>query len=324
MQRIVTTEASQVTGAAPVSGPRALVFNIQRYSIHDGPGIRTTVFLKGCPLRCQWCHNPEAISGRMEFGFLPERCIGCQECVAACPWGVHHMEGGQHTVRRELCQGEGRCVEVCYAEALERLGYYLTVDEAVERAERDRTFYESSGGGVTISGGEPLQQPEFTLAFLAHCRERGLHTALDTCGHGSWKALEAAARTADLVLYDLKQMNAGIHRRVTGVSNRAILQNLARLLHMEGRGEVWIRYPLIPGVNDTLENSRAMGEFLQPYAVDRPLRVDILPYHQLGESKYRKLGLEYPMGKSGPPEPATIEEARRILASYGLDAHTDN
>ena len=300
----------------------ALVFNVQRYSIHDGPGIRTTLFLKGCPLRCLWCHNPEAIAGRVEFGFLPERCIGCLECTRACANGVHAVDGGKRVVRRELCKGEGKCVEVCYAEALERLGYRLTVDEAVARVERDRPFYETSGGGVTISGGEPLRQAEFTAAFLARCQELGLHTALDTSGYAPWSDLEAAARHADLVLYDLKHMDPARHRELTGVPNELILDNLVRLHALRDRGQIWIRYPFIPTMNDEPENYRAMGRFLASLADSgRPLRVDILPYHQLGQSKYRKLGLAYRLDGLKPPEKPAMDEVARALASYGLDPH---
>lgn len=304
---------------------RALVFNVQRYSIHDGPGIRTTLFLKGCPLHCLWCHNPEAMSGRIEFGFFPERCIGCLECTRACPHGVHGVdEDGRRVVKRELCVGEGLCAEVCYAEALERLGYYLTLDEAVARVERDLPFYQTSGGGVTISGGEPLRQPEFTTAFLARCKERGLHTALDTCGYAPWPALEAAARHADLVLYDLKHVESAAHRTLTGVPNELILDNLARLLALDGRGEVWVRYPFIPGLNDQPETYRAMGELLGKLTEGGArgrLRVDILPYHQLGQSKYLKLGRAYALDGLQPPERSAMEAAAAVLASFGLDPH---
>lgn len=304
---------------------QGLVFNVQRYSIHDGPGIRTTVFVKGCPLRCLWCHNPEAMSGRVEFGFLPERCIGCLECTRACPHGVHGVdESGKRVIRRERCQGEAKCTEVCYAEALERLGYYLTVDEAVARAERDRPFYETSKGGVTISGGEPLRQADFTTAFLARCRERGLHTALDTCGYAPWPALEAAARHADLVLYDLKHMDSATHRDLTGVPNELILENLARLYALAGRGQIWIRYPFIPGKNDQPENFEAMGRFLSKLIGSgsrAPLRVDVLPYHQLGQSKYRKLGRTYALDGLKPPEKAAMEAAAEVLARHGLEPH---
>lgn len=330
---------------------QALVFNVQRYSIHDGPGIRTTVFLKGCPLHCLWCHNPEAWSGRVEFGFFPERCLGCLECTRACPHGVHTFEDGKRVLHRELCTGEGKCADVCYAEAIERLGYPLTVEEAVARAERDRPFYETSKGGVTISGGEPLRQAEFTTAFLAECQARGLHTALDTCGYAPWPALAAAASHADLVLYDLKHMDSAAHRALTGVPNELILENLARLYALRGPERIWVRYPFIPGRNDQPENYQAMGEFLGKlqagaawavtpaaavaagYALPGapsgaaarpgrvPLRVDLLPYHQLGQSKYRKLGRTYPLDGLKPPERPALEAAAAVLLEHGLAPH---
>ena len=318
---------SAVSGpAAPASaGPRAIIFNIQRYSIHDGPGIRTTVFLKGCPLRCEWCHNPEAISARPEFGFFPERCIGCLECVTACPHGVHASENGHRVLHRELCQGEGRCVDVCYAEALEKLGYEIDVAEAVARAERDRPFYETSNGGVTISGGEPLRQIEFTVDFLARCQALGLHTALDTCGYAPWTALDAAARHADLVLYELKHMDSERHRAITGVPNELILANLSRLIETRGTRGVWIRYPFIPTRNDEPANCAALALFLGERVGKRvgepALRVDLLPYHALGQSKYRKLGRAYALDGLQPPTSAELDKAAAVLAGVGLDVH---
>ncbi len=302
----------------------ALVFNIQRYSIHDGPGIRTTLFLKGCPLRCLWCHNPEAISGRVQFGFLPERCIGCRQCIAACPHGVHDLVDGQHIVRWELCRGEGKCTEACYAEALERIGYRMTLGESLAAVERDRPFYERSGGGVTISGGEPARQPEFTAAFLAGCRERGLHAALDTCGYAPWEALAACAGQADLVLYDLKHMDSAHHLELTGVANGLILENLARLYAAPQRGTIWVRYPFIPGCNDGPEVYEEMACFLAGLMTEHgreSLRVDILPYHQLGQSKYRKLGLGYALDGTEAPASVAMDAAAAVFSAHGLDVH---
>ncbi|MBI2940355.1 MAG: glycyl-radical enzyme activating protein [Chloroflexi bacterium] len=300
---------------------QGLVFNVQRYSIHDGPGIRTTVFVKGCPLRCLWCHNPEAMSGRIEFGYFPERCIACYDCTRACPNGVHAVEDGRRVVRRDRCQGDGHCTDVCYAEALERLGRWMTVEEAVAQAERDRPFYEASGGGVTISGGEPLRQAEFTLAFLGLCRERGLHTTLDTCGYASWSALEAVATRADLILFDVKHLDSATHRALTGVPNELILENLRRLATLEGRGRITVRVPFIPGCNDQLANVHALGqlvESLQRSAGGEVFPVDLLPYHELGLSKYRKLDRPYPLDGTRPPQPAQLREAGAILREYGL------
>jgi pyruvate formate lyase activating enzyme len=300
------------------------IFNIQRYSIHDGPGIRTTVFVKGCPLHCAWCHNPEAMGFGFELGLQPERCINCRECVAVCENGVHSFTvDGTHVIHREYCKGCGECVEVCYAQALEGIGRTVTVDEALAEVERDRPFYATSGGGMTISGGEPLRQPDFARELLRRCREQGIHTALDTSGFAPYPLLRSVAEHADLVLYDIKHMDSARHRELTGVPNEVILENLRRLYADEWPGEIWIRFPFVPTLNGQDENVEAMGRFLADLTADGrrgKLHVDVLPYHPLGTSKYRKLGLDYALSELRTPEREVTDRVTAALAARGLDA----
>lgn len=264
---------------------RGQVFNIQRFSVHDGPGIRTAVFLKGCPLSCVWCHNPEGISPRPEILMTPSRCIGCGECVATCLQGLPVPFESPTDEEAQSCLRCGACAEACPTEARQVAGRSMSVEEVVEVVLKDRIFFDDSGGGVTFSGGEPLRQAGFLRAALQACRVRGLHTAVDTCGLASAEELLSVAEITDLFLFDVKMMDDDKHRRFTGVSNRQILANLEALGRAERR--IWMRVPVIPGVNDDAENLEATAKLAA--SIPSVERVCLLPYHPLGESKSRRL-----------------------------------
>ena len=290
------------------------IFDIKRFAVHDGPGVRTTVFFKGCPLNCLWCHNPEGISFETELAYLYRRCVACGECVSACPQGLHTLKDGVHTMRREGCTLCMRCANVCLPGALKRYGMEYTVEELLAIVLKDRDFYRESGGGVTCSGGEPLAQADFAAAFLMACKANGLHTAVDTSGYAPWEAFSGVLPYTDLFLYDIKHMNAKIHTELTGVSNEPILANL-RALAEYGKA-VEVRVPVIPRLNDGKENIDSLGKFLGSISTLTAVRP--LPYHALSGSKYAALGKTANMP---PADGAEMDRAAHVadrLAEMGL------
>lgn len=292
----------------------AIIFNIQRFSIHDGPGIRTTVFFKGCTLRCLWCHNPESISFRKELELYQERCIGCGTCVKVCPKNAHSFdEAGTHRIDRELCDGCMKCADSCFAEALVAVGTDSTVESLMKSLLTDLPYYESSGGGVTFSGGECMAQTEFLAEILIACKAHHIHTAVDTAGNVPWASFEKILDYTDLFLYDLKAVDSAVHARLTGAGNERILDNLRRLC-AAGK-QVTIRIPLIPGMNDA--EITGMAHILKGLPI---AGVEVLPYHRLGEGKYQSLGLSGAAKRIPLPTDMEIQTAIETLQSLGVRA----
>ncbi len=294
---------------------RGLVTNIQKFSLHDGPGIRTTVFLKGCPLQCAWCHNPENISRRPEVMVVESRCIRCGACVEVCKYQKVVADGSPARVELPLdCEGCTDCVEVCPTGARVLQGREVTPSEVLEEVLADRVFYEESQGGVTFSGGEPLLQFEFLRCLLELSQKQGLHTAVDTCGFAPTDHLLAIAPLTSLFLYDIKFIDEKKHEQFTGVSNQRILDNLQALAKVHGT--IWLRVPVIPGVNDADEELEAIAELAAGLPGIR--QVTLLGYHKTGVQKFKRLGKEYTLAGLEPPSKERMEAVARFFAAKGL------
>ncbi|KGO35454.1 hypothetical protein JT06_01670 [Desulfobulbus sp. Tol-SR] len=291
------------------------IFAIKGYALHDGPQIRTTVFFKGCPLSCHWCHNPEGLSPNIEIITLRDRCVGCGECVVACPQQALAIDPADGIDRTPaLCIACGRCVEVCPALAHAATGWRTSVAAVMAEIEKDRPFYDTSGGGVTFSGGEPLLQPDFLLALLQECGRRRIHRTVDTTGFAPTATVLTIAAETDLFLYDLKMMDSARHLRSTGVDNTLILANLVALCR--AGHPVRIRIPLVAGVNDGEDDIRAVLAFLR----DLPgiTGIDLLPYHGIGRAKYRKLGIDYPGETLTAPDRKHMNSLLGIITGAGF------
>jgi len=293
---------------------KGILFNIQRFSVHDGPGIRTTVFLKGCPLSCPWCHNPEGLSRELELLIVRDRCVGCARCVEVCSVSAATLDDRGPATDRLACLRCGRCVDVCVAGARRMVGETIEVDELIAKTERDRAFYEESGGGVTFSGGEPFDQCQFLLNCLRECRERGLHTAVDTSGHAPRGAVLEATELADLFLFDLKVMDEEEHKRLTGVSLAPVLANLDAL--DESGAEVWVRFPFIPGFTDSMRNVESLG---RKVASLRTKRVHVLPFHHTASDKYARIAADWEHVGLVPATDEAVARAARVLEGMGLE-----
>lgn len=308
------------------------IFNIQRFSIHDGPGARTAVFFKGCNLHCRWCHNPESIETKPSLEFYPGKCIGCTSCIRVCPSSAHILvkvgEGGEvnHVIDRSRCTRCLKCVDTCYANALVGVGRKVTAEYLLDAIKSDLPYYRQSGGGVTFTGGECMIQPDFLGSVLAGCRAAGIHTAVDTAGNVPWEYFERIIPYTDMFLYDVKAASPERHKELTGSDNRLILDNL-RCLCMRGC-RVVIRIPFIPGFND--DEITGIADILS--GIEREVRrdnrdrdtvielIEVLPFHKLGNAKYEALGLENPAAGARVPSDAELDAAVTRLRAAGLNA----
>jgi len=289
---------------------KVIVTNIQGYSIHDGPGIRTTVFMKGCPLRCKWCANPENLKAQIQVGFLEKLCQACGHCMTACTKGAINPGVGVYRINRDRCDNCCACVKQCYYGALIRYGEEMTSEEVYNKVKRDKVFYDSSNGGITVSGGEPMIQAQFVKELFSLCHEGGIHTCVETCGYAPEEAFDAVIPVTDLFYFDLKIMDDELHQEWTGVSNERIHANARKIV--DSGTEVLFRQPVIPTINDTDENIKATAEFMKSLG-PHGMRIQLMPYHRAGDSKYAALKKTY--------ETAGIEQmdaaaARAIMGKY--------
>ena len=282
---------------------KGIIFNIQKFCVHDGPGIRTTVFLKGCPLSCLWCHNPESNSPKKEIFYDAKKCIMCTACTL-CEKNCHTFDAGKHYYDRSECEKCGRCTEICPAMALETVGEQKSVDEVIEAVLKDKAFYDTSGGGMTLSGGEPMMQFDFTLALMKAAKEKGLHTCMETCGFAKSEQFRKIAKYTDIFLYDYKETDSQKHKGFTGVENTLILENLHMLDALGAK--IILRCPIIPGLNDT--DSHFAGIANTANSLENILEINIEPYHPLGSSKSELLGKEYALSLLSFPEDKNISE----------------
>jgi pyruvate formate lyase activating enzyme len=293
---------------------KGFVFDVKRYATDDGPGIRSTVFFKGCLLRCSWCHNPESQNLKPELMYKRTRCKGSAECIKSCPKNAISKSAQYVSINRKLCNSCGKCALACPSDALVLVGRATRADDILKEIEKDVTFYDESGGGATFSGGEPLMQPDFLEALLEGCKERNINTALDTCGYASWETLDRIKDKVDLFLYDIKSMDDRTHEKYTGVSNKLIIQNFKRLA--KNGSSISVRFPVIPGINDDAENVTRTGEFALSQSVKQ---ICLLPYHRAGIEKYRSLEKTYKLEDIQSPSDEKMQMIKEKLITLGLE-----
>ncbi len=299
----------------PAMKDKGIVFNIQKFSVNDGPGIRTVVFLKGCPLRCQWCANPESQLIRTEIMWDAKKCLGCHHCIEVCPHQAARMQEGKITVDPSRCDGCGKCFRECPGRALKNEGELKTVREVMDTVMQDLPFYEESGGGMTLSGGEMLAQPEFAIHLLKAAKENRLHTCCETTGFASQEIFASVIENVDTILFDVKHWNSGTHKKGTGVPNELILSNL-KYAFSTGK-DVLPRIPVIPGFNDSPEDAQNLARVIREAG---GTECQLLPFHQFGENKYEQLGRAYAYKDVTAYHREDLEEYRQIFIRHGISA----
>lgn len=291
-----------------------MIFDIKKYAIHDGPGIRTTVFFKGCPLHCWWCQNPEGQDPKPELLYKKSRCIDCGECAKNCPQEAISLVAPHVSINREDCVLCDNCSRVCQSDALSIAGRQMSVKEILEEIEKDMTFFNESGGGVTFSGGEPLLQHDFLNALLVECKERDIHTIVQTCGFAPYEIVDRVRDKVDLFLYDIKIMDDRKHRKYTDASNGQILENLKKLA--ENGSSIVISFPIIPSINDDDKNVTRIAQFIQP--LPNIKHVNLLPYHRAGIEKYKNLGKPYKLDRVQPPSDQRVKSIKEKIEAFGI------
>ncbi len=298
---------------------KGIVLNIERFAIHDGPGIRTVVFMKGCPLKCLWCSTVDGQDISPEMEYFVDKCIKCQRCVEVCPNGAIKQSNADEIITdRRYCDNCGKCAEVCPTGARQIAGAEMTVEQVLEEVEKDSLFYANSGGGVTLSGGEPTMQARFSLGILKACKERGIHTAVETCGYVRWETLDEMLKYLDLVYMDIKHMSPEEHKKLTTKSNRLILENARKMTTKYTAKPLIIRIPVVPGYNDSDENIIATAQFVRQLKGDH--KIELLPYHRLGVPKYRAVSKEYPLSDLEPPSEDRLRGLEKLVKSYGVES----